>query len=405
MARIGIRALTLALGSLFALSASAGSTGPNQCISFDASWNLLAFNFDGKDYNAGTQDAFSSASSASATDITTTGRPPFDVPTSSPLCFLSKFANSIYVLNADKSDISSIYIYDATAKSWSKQKTGGAAPKSFDPSSFGGILDHDTNVFYVLSGGEILSLDMALMKAAVPGELTWNDVQKPDLGIEGSGASYEPVLALAQNHVHFLGVPGMPAGEAKVFVIHYSFLQPEAQPYGSFPTAHGKVASFFKDTGVQTQFAYIQDDASSTYVVDVIANTTRTLPGPTTKDPFAQYAASPDSLVQLASEGGKLSFISYNQGSGQAGSWQTISAVPAAKNTPETSGSSAPASSGTNKTSTGSNSTTGTANANSNNNTGTNNSSAAGVTAGRNVVGAMVLGLVLAASGVVGVGL
>ncbi|KAJ2926249.1 hypothetical protein H1R20_g10838, partial [Candolleomyces eurysporus] len=312
-------------------------------------------------------------------------RPPFDVPTSSPLCFLSKFTNSIYVLNADKSDISSIYIYDATAKSWSKQKTGGAAPKSCDPSTFGGILDHDTNVFYVLSGGEILSLDMALMKAAVPGELTWNDVQKPALGIERSSASYEPVLALAQNHIHFLGVPGMPAGEAEVFVIHYSFLQPDAQPYGSFPTAHGKVASFFKDTGVQTQFAYIQDDASSTYVVD--------------------YAASPDSLVQLASEGGKLSFISYNQGSGQAGSWHTISAVPAAKNTPETSGSSAPASTGTNRTSTGSNSTTGTANANTNNNTNTNNNSAAGITTGRNVIGAMVLGLVLAAGSVVGVGL
>ncbi|KAJ2912657.1 hypothetical protein MD484_g7753, partial [Candolleomyces efflorescens] len=290
MARIGIRALTLALGSLFALSASAGSTGPNQCISFDASWNLLAFNFDGKDYNAGTQDAFSSASSASATDITTTGRPPFDVPTSSPLCFLSKFTNSVYVLNADKSDLGAIYIYDATAKSWSKQKTGGAAPKSFDPATFGGILDHDTNVFYVLSGGEMYSLDMALLKQASSSELTWNDVQRPDFGVEGSGASYEPVLALAQNHIHFMGLPGLPAGDAKVFVIHFSYLQPEAQSYGSFPTAHGKVASFFKDTGVQTQFAYIQDDGASTFVVDVISNTTRTLPGPTTKDPGEEYS-------------------------------------------------------------------------------------------------------------------
>ncbi|RXW15492.1 hypothetical protein EST38_g10362 [Candolleomyces aberdarensis] len=39
-------------------------------------WNLPAFHFDGKDYNPGTQDAFSSSSSASATDITTTGRHP-----------------------------------------------------------------------------------------------------------------------------------------------------------------------------------------------------------------------------------------------------------------------------------------------------------------------------------------
>lgn len=183
-----------------------------------------------------------------------------------------------------------------------------------------------------------------------------------------------------------------------------SYLQPEPQSYGSFPTVHGKVASFFKDTGVQTQFAYIQDDGSSTYVVDVISNNTRTLAGPTVKDPFAQYAASPDSLVQLASEGGKLSFISYDQGSGQAGSWQTISAVPAAKNTPQSSGASATTSrTSTNSTAgTKSNNTSGTVNANTNNNNG-NNSGA--VSLSRSVVGGMALGLALAIGGIVGVGL
>lgn len=94
-----------------------------------------------------------------------------------------------------------------------------------------------------------------------------------------------------------------------------SYLQPEVQSYGNFPTQHGKTPSFFKDTGVQTQFAYIHDDGSATYVVDVISNTTTTLPAPSLKDPGAQYAASPNALVQLASESGKLSFLSYDQDS------------------------------------------------------------------------------------------
>lgn len=45
--------------------------------------------------------------------------------------------------------------------------------------------------------------------------LSWTDVQKPDLG-----DGYQPVMALAQNHIHFLNVPNIPAGSAKIFVIH-----------------------------------------------------------------------------------------------------------------------------------------------------------------------------------------
>lgn len=51
-------------------------------------------------------------------------------------------------MSADASDPTAIYIYDATAKSWSKQSveqsTGSPA---FDPADFKAILDHDTNVF------------------------------------------------------------------------------------------------------------------------------------------------------------------------------------------------------------------------------------------------------------------
>lgn len=59
------------------------------------------------------------------------------------------------------------------------------------------------------------SLDMGLLKAANSTALSWSDVQKPDLG-----SDYQPVMALAQNHVHFLNVPGVAAGSAKIFVIH-----------------------------------------------------------------------------------------------------------------------------------------------------------------------------------------
>ncbi|KAJ3504175.1 hypothetical protein NMY22_g18008 [Coprinellus aureogranulatus] len=99
---------------------------------------------------------------------------------------------------------------------------------------FAAILDRDTNVFYALTKGNLLmSLDMGLLKTANATALTWNEVQNPQwipegaeqTQQEGSGAGmqgYEfPTMALAQNHVHFVGgVPGLKEGEAKIFVIH-----------------------------------------------------------------------------------------------------------------------------------------------------------------------------------------
>ena len=46
-------------------------------------------------------------------------------------------------------------------------------------------------------------------------------------------------------------------------------MQPAPQSMGSFPTSHGKTASFFQSTGVQQEFAFIPDDGSSTFVVNV----------------------------------------------------------------------------------------------------------------------------------------
>ena len=46
-------------------------------------------------------------------------------------------------------------------------------------------------------------------------------------------------------------------------------MQPAPQSMGNFPTSHGKTASFFLDVGVQQEYAFIPDDGSATYVVNV----------------------------------------------------------------------------------------------------------------------------------------
>jgi hypothetical protein len=297
---------------LLILSASTVVLAGTSCVAFDVTWNLLAFGFAGKDYNAGTQDNWASGR---ATDITTSGRPPFNGANTT--CYLSQFTNAIYVLGADSSNLASIYIYDAAAKSWSTQSVTAGG---FDPSSFNAVLDHDTNVFYALSKGELYSLDMGQQKSASSSTLSWVNVQKAGFTTD----NYQPVMALAQNHIHFLNVPGVAAGSAQIFVIHFSFFQPEAQSYGNFPAAHGQATSFFQDTGVQEQFAFIPDDGSATYVVNVQTNTTQKLTGPATKDPLATYFASTTSLVQLSSSGA-VSYLPYNPNTTSANpSWSSV---------------------------------------------------------------------------------
>jgi hypothetical protein len=66
-----------------------------------------------------------------------------------------------------------------------------------------------------LSHGELFHLDMGLLKAANSSALQWVDVEKAPYS-----SDYEPVMALAQNHVFFLNVPGVPAGSADIYVIH-----------------------------------------------------------------------------------------------------------------------------------------------------------------------------------------
>ena len=119
-------------------------------------------------------------------------------------------------MNSDASDTSSVYIYNVAGKSWTKQ---AVTTGKFDPSSFNAILDHDTNVFYALSKGEVYFLDFGSLTAANSTALSWVDV-----GQAPYPSNYEPVMALAQNHIHFLDVPNTPAGDADIFVIHCKYI-------------------------------------------------------------------------------------------------------------------------------------------------------------------------------------
>ncbi|KAJ7489408.1 hypothetical protein FB451DRAFT_1337161 [Mycena latifolia] len=305
------------LVTLFALSAPSVVRAGSSCIAFDTNWNLLAFGFNGKDYNAGTSDTWASGSAA---DITASGRPPFNG--NDTKCYLAEFFNAIYVLGADTSKASDIYIYDATAKSWSTQSV---STNGFDPSSFEAILDHDTNVFYALSKGEVYSLDMKELVSAGSDTLAWTDQGAAQI----TTTNYDPVMGIAQNHIYFFGVPNVAAGSAPIFVIHFSFWQPTPQEYGDFPDSHGQATSFFLDSGVQQEIAFIPDDGSHTYIVNVETNTTQTVAGPTTVDAKATYFASTTALVQLASSGA-VSWMPYSAtdaSANSAASWSTVQSL------------------------------------------------------------------------------
>ena len=71
---------------------------------------------------------------------------------------------------------------------------------------------------------ELFRLDMALLKSNAPSAIPWVDVQTLNFTSGKHTDSYQPVMALAQNHIHLLGVPGIPAGETQFVVIHCTYL-------------------------------------------------------------------------------------------------------------------------------------------------------------------------------------
>ena len=140
------------------------------------------------------------------------------------------------------------------------------------------ILDRDTNVFcsfksspplltladvvvlVSLTNGQLSQLDLGSQTRAAGGTTNWDTVGPPNFDT----TSYtKPVLALAQNHIHFLGVPGLNAGQASIFVIHFAFFQPARQDYpvyegasgNTFPNSAGQVVSIFQGEDVSCSFA------------------------------------------------------------------------------------------------------------------------------------------------------
>jgi hypothetical protein len=91
---------------------------------------------------------------------------------------------------------------------------------------------------------------------------------------------------------------------------------------------------------VQEEFAFIPDDGSATYVLNVQSNTSRTLSGPTTKDAGASYYAGITSLVQLDTTGA-VSYLPYNSNDSSADAaakWSNV--VPLANAAPPKNGTS-----------------------------------------------------------------
>jgi len=51
---------SLAAVSLLLHFLTPAASALSSCVAFDVNWNLLAFNFGGKDYNAGAQESWNS---------------------------------------------------------------------------------------------------------------------------------------------------------------------------------------------------------------------------------------------------------------------------------------------------------------------------------------------------------
>lgn len=67
-----------------------------------------------------------------------------------------------------------------------------------------------------MAGGSLSSLDLGTQISANSTALSWNAVGKPSF----TTTNYNPTMALASNHIHFIGVPNSQPGTADIFVIH-----------------------------------------------------------------------------------------------------------------------------------------------------------------------------------------
>ena len=289
-------------------------------------------------------------------------------------CFLAQYFNALYVLDGDNSLPNAVHIFNFVSRSWS---TLTVELNGVSHQSLVAILDRDTNVFFGLNKSTLYRLDMAQLNASDGSTRGWETIGTPPFT---NTINYtQPVLALAQNHIHFLNI-GQPS-QADIFVIHFSYFQPEVQSYpgingaGSFPSTHGQTASIFKGyESVQEKFAFWPDDKSSTYVIDVVvrvthgftipknpgrdadwvlqSNTTSVMSAPTDKS-SSVFAASRTGLVQLTT-GGDLYGMTFSPDNSSANAQETWKKIVTPKLTfgPSKLQQSAPLSSGTDGTAT-----------------------------------------------------
>ncbi|KAF8595507.1 hypothetical protein BDV93DRAFT_574747 [Ceratobasidium sp. AG-I] len=310
--------LAISLGAAVATAWLATPVAATSCTAFDSDFNLYGFGLKGRDFAFGPQSGWANARGCRVTDLLFSS--PFDGTNTQ--CFTAEYFNAIYVLNADASQAGAVHIFDAAAKTWTTQQM--TLPAGLDPANMVAILDHDTNVFFAFSKGNLFQADFSNLKAALPTPIAWEASNAPTF----NGADYAPVMGLAQNHIHFLNTPATTTeGLANIFVIHFAYWQPEIQYYaagnnaGTFPQKHGQVASFFAgDSSVQKRFAFLPDDMSSVYVIDVDKNTTTVLPAPPASPGFAanpaglmgRLSASPGALVYL-SPANELHYVGVDQ--------------------------------------------------------------------------------------------
>lgn len=160
--------------------------------------------------------------------------------------------------------------------------------------------------------------------------LTWKKVQEVPFDIDDN-----VVIGLASNHLHFINGNGLDKGEAELFVIHYSYFQPEKQTYGDFEQSKGQAVSVFKESKEwQTKFWFLPENLENSYLIDVDKNTTETYEGPSNKDSNSAFTSNDQTLVQLTSAN-QLYYLDFS--SGNSAEWKQIenTALPLPTNTNE----------------------------------------------------------------------
>jgi len=166
-----------------------------------------------------------------------------------------------------------MHIFNFDSQSWTTQQISAAGT---DPNTLTAVLDRDTNVFYALSNSQLYSLDMGSLTQADGTTRSWVYVQAPPFA--QNNAYPHPVMALGNNHVHFLNI-GISA-MVDIFVIHFSYMQPNSQVFApiesgglGFPSTTGQTAPIFRRLDqTQQRFVFIPDDGRATYIFDPIVS-------------------------------------------------------------------------------------------------------------------------------------